>query len=173
MDAKEYTLVWEENFEYEGKPDSQKWNFEVGNHQWPNRELQAYTDREENVFLKDGKLVIRAKKEQDGEREYTSAKINTCQKASWTYGYFEFRAKLPRGQGSWPAIWMMPEHIHLPKEEQEAMGISTEDRKWPFCKPFYLILNVAVGGGLGGPVDDSQLPFEMRLPQSHWLQTVG
>lgn len=237
MNLKEYRLVWEDHFDYEGCPDPAKWGFEVGNHQWPNRELQAYTDRLQNVFVKDGKLTIRALKERDGEREYTSAKMTTEGKASWKYGYFEFCAKLPRGLGSWPAIWMMPDdktggwpncgeidimehigrmenhllfslhcknHNHANKntvnysrnikmeadlcDDYHVYGMEwTEDYieyyvdgksycrynksddedqshdSWPFCKPFYLILNIAVGGGLGGPVTDEQLPFEFSV----------
>ena len=104
MNLSEYKLVWEDDFNYEGRLDSTKWNYETGNHQWPNRELQAYTDRPENVSASNGVLTIRSLKQQDGEREYTSGKINTRGKASWQYGYFEFKVKIAKGLGSWPAI---------------------------------------------------------------------
>ena len=97
MNLKDYQLVWSDEFDYEGAPDSSKWNYEVGNFQWPNRELQAYTNRPGNVFVKDGKLTIRSIKEQDGEREYTSAKLVTRDRAHWQYGYFDIRAKFPKG----------------------------------------------------------------------------
>ena len=60
---KEYELVWHDEFDYEGAPDPMKWNYDLGNHQWANRELQAYTDRPGNVFVRDGRLTIRALKE--------------------------------------------------------------------------------------------------------------
>ena len=100
----EYRLVWADEFDYEGKPDPEKWNYDLGNHQWANRELQAYTDRPDNVFVKDGKLTLCARKEQDGERQYTSCRMTTYGRQSWKYGYFEIRARLPRGRGSWPAF---------------------------------------------------------------------
>lgn len=115
-----YRLVWSDEFEYEGAPDSEKWNYDIGNHQWANNELQAYTNRPENVHVKDGKLIIRALKEKDGEREYTSARLITYGKQSWKYGYFEFRVKLPKGKGSWPAVWMLSDAIK-------------EGAKWPRC----------------------------------------
>ncbi len=106
-----YQLVWSDEFDYEGAPDPAKWNYDLGNHQWANRELQAYTDRPANVYVKNGRLIIRAIKEKDGEREYTSARLVTYGKASWQYGLFEFRVKLPKGIGSWPAVWMLADSI--------------------------------------------------------------
>lgn len=272
MNLEQYKLVWEDDFDYEGRPDDTKWGFETGNHQWPNKELQAYSDRPTNVFCKNGNLVIRAIKERDGEREYTSAKITTAGKMAWKYGYFEFRAQIPRGLGSWPAIWMMPvidfpdmpdwvplkpngrpDFAALTEEQRNALpklppemhwpncgeidimehvgrmennllfslhnknhnhanrntvpyttrvkfdvdlcndfhiyamewtedyieyfvdGVSyckynrSDDKEcqghdsWPYDKPYYLIMNIAVGGGLPGPVTDSHLPFEMYV----------
>lgn len=77
MDRKEYKLVWEDDFAYEGVPDPAKWNYDLGNRQWANQELQADTDRTGNVSVRGGKLVIRALKERDGERQYTSARVLT------------------------------------------------------------------------------------------------
>ena len=73
IDLQEYELVWEDDFAYEGVPNPAKWNYDLGNHQWANQELQAYTDRPGNVIVRDGKLVIRALKEQNGEHEYRRA----------------------------------------------------------------------------------------------------
>ncbi|MCG8605155.1 family 16 glycosylhydrolase, partial [bacterium] len=64
--------------------------------------------KQENVSVENGNLIITAKQESFGGKDYTSARIRTINKGDWTYGRFEFRAKLPVGQGIWPAIWMLP-----------------------------------------------------------------
>lgn len=117
-----WELVW--NDEFEGPEiDLAKWEHEVNCWGGGNNELQCYTDRPENAFVHDGKLVIRARKEafsgpaepldwgsNPGNRTlpYTSARLRTLNKGDWKYGRFEVRAKLPAGQGVWPAIWMLP-----------------------------------------------------------------
>jgi beta-glucanase (GH16 family) len=70
--------------------------------------LQCYTDRPENSFIEDGVLVIQALEERYRGRTYTSARIRTLNEGDWLYGRFDIRAKLPYGQGIWPAIWMLP-----------------------------------------------------------------
>lgn len=111
--AQDWELVWEEQFETDSL-DMDKWSFQIGTGasegltSWGNNELQYYTDREENIFLEDGKLHIRALEERFVNRNYTSARIRTKDKADFKYGKFEIRAKNPTGQGLWPAIWMMP-----------------------------------------------------------------
>ena len=101
-----YQLVWSD--EFDGTTlNPADWNYEVGDN-WHNNELQAYTDRSENSYVKDGKLVIVAQKEAYHEKEYTSARINTEGKHDFLYGKIEARIKLPKGQGMWPAFWMMP-----------------------------------------------------------------
>lgn len=235
----DYQLVWSDEFNYEGTPDPVKWNYDLGNHQWANRELQAYTNRPDNVTVRDGRLIITARKEQDGDREYTSTRLITYGRQSWQYGLFEFRVKLPKGNGSWPAIWMLSDaikegtpwprcgeidivehtgkrqdlmlfslhterHNHQRKDTkmytvtQEYPGVSDEfhdymmewtpeyieffidgksacrynksddmedqtEASWPFDQPFYLIFNIAVGGTLGGEVDETALPFVMEV----------
>ncbi|MGA9466187.1 MAG: carbohydrate binding domain-containing protein [Exiguobacterium marinum] len=121
-DAK-WKLVWSDEFS-KSEIDHSKWNFETGNWivdkdgnpvaaGWGNNEKQFYTDKNENAFVKDGKLVIRAKKEQASDQfgtyDYTSAKLTTKGTFSKTYGRYEMRAKLPTGKGLWPAFWMLPE----------------------------------------------------------------
>ncbi|MDA5561250.1 carbohydrate binding domain-containing protein [Exiguobacterium sp. MMG028] len=121
-DAK-WKLVWSDEFS-QAEIDHSKWNFETGNWivdkdgnpvaaGWGNNEKQFYTDKNENAFVKDGKLVIRAKKEQVSDQfgtyDYTSAKLTTKGTFSKTYGRYEMRAKLPTGKGLWPAFWMLPE----------------------------------------------------------------
>ncbi|MFC2085875.1 family 16 glycosylhydrolase [Bacteroidota bacterium] len=105
-----WTLVW--NDEFGGSAiDATKWSHQVTGNP-ANNELQYYTDRVLNSRTKDGSLVIEAHAESytgpDGTREYTSARLHSQNKGDWKYGRFEIRAKLPKGQGMWPAIWMMP-----------------------------------------------------------------
>lgn len=106
-----YKLVWSDEFEG-ATIDNEKWEHEVNGHGGGNNELQYYTDRSENSFVKDGMLHITAKQEEytgpDGTRYYTSARMRTMNKGDWKYGRFDIRAKLPYGQGLWPAIWMLP-----------------------------------------------------------------
>ncbi|MDR2954371.1 MAG: glycoside hydrolase family 16 protein [Prevotella sp.] len=108
----EYTkLVWQDEFDYFGLPDSSKWSNEKGYIR--NDELQYYTvNRPENAIVKDGLLVITALNDSafiDGEiRPVTSASIKTQNKGDWKYGRIEVRAKVPSSLGTWPAIWMMP-----------------------------------------------------------------
>lgn len=106
-DNMEYRLVWSDEFDYEGKPDETKWNYDTGAGGWGNNELQYYTD-DGNAWVEDSKLMIELRKEEKEGSDYTSARLVTKGKAEWTYGKFEICAKLPAGLGTWPAIWMMP-----------------------------------------------------------------
>ncbi len=104
-----YKLVW--NDEFNGSVlDTSKWIFEhgTGYHGWGNNELEYYTDRPENVRVKDGDLVIEARKGNFKGSQYSSARIKTAFKGDWKFGKVEARIKLPVGQGIWPAFWMMP-----------------------------------------------------------------
>lgn len=111
--AQTWELVWSDEFESD-ELNTEIWSFQTGTGanygliNWGNNEQQFYTDREENLYLQDGKLHIRALDEFHVNRDYTSARIRTINQGDWTYGKFEVRAKLPEGQGLWPAIWMMP-----------------------------------------------------------------
>jgi len=106
-----YELVWNDEFNSD-IIDTSKWEFEVNADGGGNNELQYYTDRPENAYLDSGKLVIKAIHAtytgDDGVRDYTSARLRTKYKGDWLYGRFVIRAKLPAGQGLWPAIWMLP-----------------------------------------------------------------
>lgn len=106
----DWKLVWAEEFEgADGAGvDPKSWSFDVGGHGWGNNELEYYTDRVENAYLQDGSLVIEARKEEYEGNSYTSARLVTKNKADWMYGRYEIRARLPKGQGIWPAIWMLP-----------------------------------------------------------------
>ncbi len=104
-----WRLVWSDEFNYTGLPDSKKWDYDVGGHGWGNKELQFYTaGRRENARVENGRLVIEARKEAWEGREYTSARLVSRGKGDWAYGRFEVSAKLPSGRGTWPAIWMLP-----------------------------------------------------------------
>ncbi|MBR3631103.1 MAG: family 16 glycosylhydrolase [Oscillospiraceae bacterium] len=115
-----YTLLW--NDEFDGAAlDEGIWNYEPHEPGWTNEELQEYTTSADNVFLRDGCLVIKAiKSERDGKDYYTSGKVTAQNKKDFTYGKVVARAKVPAGQGLWPAIWMMP-------QEEQHYG------QWPKC----------------------------------------
>lgn len=107
----DYELVWSDEFNYAGLPDSKKWSFDTdGNASgWGNNEAQFYTSsRLKNAEVKDGVLRINAIKEDFEGKKYTSARLVTRTKGDWLYGKVEVRAKLPDGRGMWPAIWMLP-----------------------------------------------------------------
>lgn len=107
-------LVWEDDFNTDGAPDASKWTYDLGNGAgsaagpgWGNNELQYYTDRSENIVVKDGMLHITANRETFMGSNYTSAKILTKGLYETKYGRFEARIKLPWGKGLWPAFWML------------------------------------------------------------------
>ena len=103
-----WEMVWSDDFD-EGSINSKKWTHEVNCDGGGNAEKQCYTDSSENSFVQDGKLIIAAlPAAEGGELPYTSARINSRYKADFKYGRFEVRAKMPVGQGTWPAIWMLP-----------------------------------------------------------------
>jgi beta-glucanase (GH16 family) len=99
-------LVWEDDFEGTSL-NSSDWTFETGRgtNGWGNNELQFY--RQENTKVEDGYLIITAKKESFSGAEYTSSRLKTQSKQEFTYGRVDIRAALPRGQGIWPALWML------------------------------------------------------------------
>ena len=226
------SLVWSDEFDLDGFPSASKWDYDTERNRlgWYNNELQYYArDRLENARVEGGRLIITARKEDltaaadYGGQHYTSARMLTRGKASWTYGFFEVRAKLPCSAGTWPAIWSLgtggrwPEDGEIDIMEQrgnnkteilgtihtraynyfngslgggrgsqttvsdactnfhnyqltwtaekivigvdgvnyfEYVNPNTGDyNRWPFSNPQFLILNLAIGGDLGGPVD--------------------
>ncbi|MDG2432712.1 glycoside hydrolase family 16 protein [Flavobacterium sp.] len=222
-------LVWEEQFS--GKElNAKDWNLEVGdgcpNCGWGNNERQLYS--KENHHLVDGNFVIVASNK---EGKYAATRMNTKGKKEFTYGYIEARAKIPRGQGIWPAFWMLganidqvgwpkcgeidileyvgkePSTIFTSLHTQDSHGntINTKKTKfegieqgfhlyaidwtkdkidffvdhklvysfnptvknentWPYDKPFFILINVAIGGNFGGPeVDDTIFPQEFLI----------
>ncbi len=128
-DKEGYRLVWRDEFNG-ASLDTAKWGYQtgikdiygssVGPDYWGNGELQYYT--EDAVSVADGSLKITATKQQQGDRPYTSGRILTRDKASFTYGYFEARMKTPTGSGMWPAFWMLPQPSSPANSENEYGG---------------------------------------------------
>jgi beta-glucanase (GH16 family) len=242
----DWQLAWSDEFDGSAI-NTNNWTFDIGNGSggWGNNEKEYYTSRPQNVYVTNGILHIIANKESYGGQNYTSAKLKTLGLFSQTYGRFEFRAKLPQGQGYWPALWMMPEDgvyggwaasgeidvmenkgsnptnvtgtIHFggryPNQAQSygpsfnfpsgdsvtnfhvyALEWSAYDIRWyvddqlyeiqtfwwsssnptntsirnpypaPFDQPFYIIINLAVGGNFGGDPDGTTVfPGDMQV----------
>jgi beta-glucanase (GH16 family) len=151
-----WRLVWSDEFDQpEGSsPDPAKWGYDIGGNGWGNKELEYYTSRTNNVRIEDGKLVIEARQEPFNGKSITSARLLTKGKWSWTYGRVEARIKIPRGQGVWPAFWML--------------GTNIGTVGWPACGEIDIMENIGrepgtahgtVHGpgysgdsGIGGPV---------------------
>lgn len=129
-----YKLVWSDEFNYKGKPDSTKWSHEIGFQR--NEEKQYYTDRLENSRVEKGLLTLETVKEsikneaytntsdKDWKKNqpnanYTAASLTTNGLAEWKYGRIDIRAQLPKGRGMWPAIWML--------------GTNFDEVGWPQC----------------------------------------
>lgn len=233
-----YTLVWADEFDRDGLPDASRWQHDTHRNRdgWHNNERQYYSGgRLDNATVRQGRLLLSARREslRDapdwGGQAYTSARLITRGKAEWTYGFFQVRAKMPCGKGTWPAIWMLgtggrwpddgeidilehmgkhPDRIssavhtaagsggdcvggtaRLPSACGEfhdyqlhwtpqglSFGVdgvmhwhyarpdpSQVGKAWPFDQPHFMILNLAIGGDLGGPVDDSIFPAAMEV----------
>lgn len=233
--SKVWKLVWAEEFNYTGMPDAKIWNYDtIGNAWgWGNNELQFYTNRPENAFVSAGSLKIIAKKDSILNKKYSSARLTTKDKIKFQYGRIEIKAKLPKGKGVWPAIWLLGQNIdsvgwplcgeidimeyvgyepdtvystihsdaynHMKNTQKMKSAFITNPQdfniyaiewskeridfyvngmlynsimnenksvhEWPFSAPFYLLLNVAVGGNWGGKlgVDDHIFPASMEV----------
>jgi len=223
-------LIFEENFD-KSTLNLSKWEFDLGNGKngWGNNEYQYYRKNDDNIYIDNNQLHIKAKIENYGEKSYTSAKITTKHTFQFTYGYIEARIKLPIGKGIWPAFWMLGANIdnnEWPKcgEIDIVEAVNTEQKiyntlhwfneetkiyntygtnkdvekreefdiygvKWTenevlmyiddietyridltqmkteaFNKPFYLLLNLAVGGNWPGfDIDNTVFPLEMVI----------
>ena len=162
-----WKLVWSDEFDGPNGSavDRSKWVVETGGEGWGNDELEYYTDRAANVFLRNGNLVIRALQEKypiadPKGRNYTSGRLKTFGKFSQAYGRFEARIKLPFGQGMWPAFWMLGDDI--------------ETAGWPGCGEIDVMENVGqepstIHGSIHGPGYTGNVGIEARytLPDSH------
>jgi len=115
-----YNMVWSDEFDGD-KVDEANWTYELGNGcdiglcGWGNNELQIYTDTEENALVADGTLTITARE----DSPYSSTRIITKDKREFRFGRIDIRAKMPKGQGIWPAIWML--------------GSNIDEVSWPAC----------------------------------------
>jgi beta-glucanase (GH16 family) len=167
-----FTLVWSDEFNgADGtSPDPSKWNYNtgIGGNGWGNNELETYTNRIKNVQIQGGNLVITAVKEtyadpSDGvTRNYTSARLKTEGLFNQAYGRFEARIKIPKGQGMWPAFWML--------------GNNISSVSWPKCGEIDIMENIGrepgtVHGSLhgpstSGPTSDASAPFSLPAGQS-------
>jgi Glycosyl hydrolases family 16/PKD domain len=105
------SLIWSEEFDTPGAPNSAKWGYDTGEGGWGNNELEYYTSRTDNAVVSNGTLKIIAKKENYGTSAYTSARLLSKDKFSFRYGKIEIRAKLPPDKGTWPAIWMLGNNV--------------------------------------------------------------
>jgi len=115
---KKWKLVWSDEFDYQGLPDSTKWSYEEG--YLRNGEAQYYTiNRPENARVENGMLIIEARRDFFHDSAYSSASINTYSKAEFQYGRIEMKAKLPYGNGVWPAFW--------------TLGTNIPEVDWPTC----------------------------------------
>ena len=108
-------LTMSDEFDVEGAPNSEIWNYDTGTgiDGWGNNELQYYTDRSENVTVQNGLLVISAIEENYNGSSFTSTKLVTKGKFSQAYGRFEARIKVPGGSGLWPAFWLLGENVDV------------------------------------------------------------
>ena len=104
------TLAWSDEFTA-NYINSNNWSYDTGGSGWGNNELEYYTNSNKNAYTTGGYLVIEARKETMGTNNYTSARMISKDKKTFTYGRIDFRAKLPKGQGIWPALWMLGNNI--------------------------------------------------------------
>jgi beta-glucanase (GH16 family) len=120
MEGDQWELVWSDEFDGEGLPDSSKWAYNIGDWGWGNNEPQYYTDgRIENARQENGTLIIEAHQNEVGPA-WTSARLTTQGRHAFQYGKVEFRAKVPPGRGTWAAGWLLGEAYR-------------DEISWPYC----------------------------------------
>ena len=137
-----YKLFWSDEFDGPSL-NTDNWTCETGGHGWGNAELQYYTDRPENVDVRDGKLVITARKENYQGSKVTSARLITLGKVYFKYGYVTASIKLPKtANGLWPAFWMM--------------GNDFKSKGWPNCGEID-ILEMGNSGGINNGTQEKFL----------------
>jgi beta-glucanase (GH16 family) len=137
--APQWNIVWDDEFNQPdgSSPDPTKWTYDIGNNGgYGNNELEYYTSRTNNARIVGGQLIIEADQESYGGENYTSARMLTEGKWSWAYGRMEARIKIPRGQGIWPAFWMLGSNIDA--------GVS-----WPTCGEIDIMENIGKASDQG------------------------
>jgi beta-glucanase (GH16 family) len=154
---KSWVLVWQDNFDQK-EIDRTLWRFDTGYTGESNQERQIYTNRRENVRIEWNCLVIEARKEEYESFQYTSARLTTAGMHSWTYGRIEARIQIPRGQGIWPAFWML--------------GDDRFTEGWPHCGEIDIMESIGsnlntVRGTLHGPgyCRDDSIGMDYSNPQ--------
>lgn len=137
-----WQLTWSDEFtQADGtSPNSTKWGYDIGGGGYGNNELESYTSRTNNARIQNNQLVIEARQENytgpdNIPRNYTSARLLTKGKWAWTYGRMEARIKIPRGQGIWPAFWML--------------GANISSVNWPTCGEIDILENIGKVGEQG------------------------
>ncbi len=136
MEGEDWELVWSDEFDGSGLPDTTKWSYNIGNWGWGNNEPQFYTEnRIENARQENGNLIIEAHKNDMGQA-WTSARLSTQGKHAFTYGKIEFRAKVPAGRGTWAAGWLLGDAYR-------------DEISWPYCGEIDVLETV------GYEIDDS------------------
>jgi beta-glucanase (GH16 family) len=143
-----WNLIWSEEFNTDGPVDTSQWHFETGTGSggWGNNELQYYTSKPENAYIRSGNLEITVRRQDTVGKKFTSARMITMNKFSFQYGKVEARIKVLKGKGMWPAFWMM--------------GESFSTVGWPGCGE----LDIMEVMNRGGPLDDN-----IVLSTAHWL----
>ncbi len=164
-------LVWSDEFNEAGAPDENKWGYDIGGGGWGNQELQNYTNSSTNSFVKDGKLTIKAVK-QNGT--WTSARLVTKGKGDWLHGRIEVKAKLPAGKGTWPAIWMLPTdwvYGGWPKSGEidimEHVGYEMGKVHGTIHTEAY---NHSIGTQLGGSIEVDKADSEFHVYAIEWTE---
>ncbi|WP_432991431.1 discoidin domain-containing protein [Dactylosporangium sp. CA-233914] len=161
-------LVWSDEFNTGTNVDTAKWTIDPGTGQ--NGEIQYYTNLS-NTSIQGGSLVIEARKETQGGRDYTSGRINTSNKFSLEYGRVEARIKVPKGNGLWPAFWMMgtdflqgrPWPYNGEIDIMEILGKSTTDVYSTLHAPAY-----NGGGGYGQKLTTVDLSLDYHVYSVEW-----
>jgi beta-glucanase (GH16 family) len=135
--AQTWNLVWSDEFDGTSI-NKANWTYDIGGNGWGNSELQYYTNRIDNSTVKDGNLLIIAKKESYGGKNYTSARLKTQGLQSFTYGKIEGRMKFPKKQGIWPAFW--------------ALGNNINQVSWPKCGEIDILEHVSLSPTINGTI---------------------
>jgi len=225
--------IYYEDFQIDGKINENHWNIEVGT-KWANNESQCYVNDSSNGYIKDGKLHLVASLHDRENCKYQSTRINTRGKIEFQYGKLTIRAKMPKGRGAWPALWLMgntdknrvrwplcgeidlvefagnrpgiitcaihtesynhriktdkgtkisvpdasdqfhdytldwtKDYLSFQIDQKEFFRVEKQEgdtvNEWPFDQPYYVIINLAVGGWYGGKIVDEDLPFHMEI----------
>jgi beta-glucanase (GH16 family) len=149
-----WVLDWSDEFEGTAL-DHGKWVEETGGHGFGNNEMQYYTDGSRNLRVADGMLAIEARREDREGKHYTSARLKTAGMFERTYGRYEARIRIPRGQGIWPAFWLL--------------GADCKTSGWPRCGEIDIMENIGkepgiVHGTLHGPGYSGEHAFGRPSP---------